>query len=186
MTLKLCPTAEDLVCLLNEKLDPVRRTEIGTHVNSCDECQADAGRAHSGPGLWARRVGPASAEWIASRHVRNHGPGHSARGDHRSHARNAVSDRRRASAPILSIEHRIVIPIRDRTEPPESRERDNPGLHAGRIAEHRPSITSPVDTEPDAGRESPQGQVDDPVLRRCWRRLVPEAWAWFTRPGSGA
>jgi eukaryotic-like serine/threonine-protein kinase len=35
----LCPAAEVLVCLLNDQLDPVRRAQVATHIDTCDKCQ---------------------------------------------------------------------------------------------------------------------------------------------------
>ena len=39
MTCESCPTAEDLLRLLNEQLDAAQAAEIGTHVNTCIHCQ---------------------------------------------------------------------------------------------------------------------------------------------------
>jgi len=39
MTPESCPTLEDLSRWLNEQLDPAQRAEIGTHVDSCSQCQ---------------------------------------------------------------------------------------------------------------------------------------------------
>ncbi len=39
MNADLCPTVEELESWLEEKLDHVRRVDIGTHVSSCNECQ---------------------------------------------------------------------------------------------------------------------------------------------------
>jgi eukaryotic-like serine/threonine-protein kinase len=40
MTSILCPSVDDLMRWLNQRFDPVRRAEIGTHVDTCVECQA--------------------------------------------------------------------------------------------------------------------------------------------------
>ncbi|MFI5460855.1 MAG: protein kinase [Isosphaerales bacterium] len=39
MTPESCPTLEDLSRWLNEQLDPAQRAEIGTHVDTCSQCQ---------------------------------------------------------------------------------------------------------------------------------------------------
>ena len=154
MTSKLCPTTEDLVCFLNEKLDPARRAEIGTHVNSCNECQQslEALTRAQVYGLDAFGRHPLNRSPLAKLLPAGPATRHEETADLTQERRERSSGGERTD-PIDRASNRDPDP--DRTDSPE--------IVIEKTLDYAPADRdgtvdlSPVDTEPDVGMELPRG-----------------------------
>jgi serine/threonine protein kinase len=154
MTSIPCPTAQDLAHLLDEKLDPVRRVAIGTHVDTCVKCQAtlealtraqayglDGLGRHppNGPHLDAfEGVGPTTRREETSDLQSGH------------HERSSVGECTDPRDPASCLVHDL-----DRTEPHEF---EHETMLDYTSADSDQTVDpSPSDTEPDVGRETSKG-----------------------------
>ncbi len=160
MTLKLCPTAEDLVCLLNDQLDPVRRAEIGTHVDSCDQCQQMLEELTRVQAYGFDRLGRLPPNGSQQDVLETTDPA-----SPREETTNLAHDRRERSSagPRTDPVDRAsdCDPDPDRTEPHDSEHETT--LDYTPADRDQTEELSPLDTEPEAGGESPRGRSTIPA-----------------------
>ena len=150
-----CPTAQDLVWLLNEKLDPVRRESIGTHIDTCVKCQATLealtrAQAYGLDGLGGHPAnGPHLDAFDGVRPTTRRAETTDLQSGH--HERSSVGERTDPLDRASCLVHDL-----DRTEPHESEhEKTLDDTSADRDQTVDPSL---LDTEPDFGRETSKGR----------------------------